>query len=276
MNEESIKIPRQPSKWLCHKLQCCADFMNTFTENNNDCYYLDIFAGSGIYPCKIINSAIEGTEIAALKSKFKRCIFIVSNPMEAELLRQSTIKYKDRSYIITGNCINDIIMQQAFDLIPRSKSAFALVDPIGYTGLRWTTIKKLASHGQDWRGHKIDMMIILPLEMALLRNLTREDCETSINRLFGNTEWQRIRQDRLDGKIDHYQAGQELIDLFKKGLKGLQYRYIEDLQPARFSNPPNYHIIWASDNASRKAELDDIWNRARFLPCELFGEFPKE
>jgi hypothetical protein len=67
-----------------------------------------------------------------------------------------------------------------------------------------------------------------------------------------------------------------LIKLFKKGLKELQYRYVDDLQPAHFSNPPVYHIIRASDSVSHKKELNDIWNKPRFLPCELFGNNPEE
>ncbi len=276
MNEELKQTFRQPPKWLCHKLQCFAEYIKIYADRNRDHYYLDIFAGSSFSPCKTDNCVIEGTELTALKSRFRKCIFIVNNPEEAELLGESTAKFKDRSYIITGNCINDSILQQAFDLIPRSKSSLALVDPVGYTKLRWTTVKKLAFHGTDWKGHKTDLLIFFPLEMALLRNLTRADCETSIDRLYGNTDWRHIRQDRFDNKIDHDQAGKELINLFKKGLKALEYRYVDDLQPAHFSNPPVYHIIRASDSASRKKELNDIWNKPRFLPCELFGKNPEE
>ena len=170
-------------------------------------------------------------------------------------MSRSADKYGNRSYIITGNCINEKIMQQAFDIIPRSKSSLALIDPVGYKKLRWTTVKKIASKGMDWDGHKTDLLIFFPLEMAVLRNLTREECQTSIDRLYGNTGWQNIRQDRLEGKIDHNETGKELIDLFKKGLKELNYKYVDDLQPALFSNPPIYHIIWASDRDSRKMRL---------------------
>ncbi len=185
---------------------------------------MDIFAGSSFSSCQTDNCTIEGTEISALKSRFRKCVFIVNNSEEAALLEESTIKYKSRSHIISGNCISDSILQEAFDLIPRSESSLVLVDPAGYTKLRWTTVKKLASHGTDWKGHKADMLIFFPLEMALLRNLTRTDCETSIDRLYGNTCWRDIRKDRLDNKIDHNQAGSELIKLLKKGLNAIQVR----------------------------------------------------
>ena len=276
MNEELKQTFRQPPKWLCHKLQCFAEYIKLYADKNRDRFYLDIFAGGSFSPCKTGNCDIEGSEISALKSEFRKCIFIVNNPEESALLEESTAKFKNRSHIITGNCINDSILQQAFDCIPRSASSLALVDPVGYTKLRWTTIKKLASHGLDWKDHKTDLLIFFPLEMAILRNLTRNDCETSIDRLYGNTDWRSIRQDRLDNKIDHNQAGKELIELFKKGLKELGYRYVDDLQPAHFSNPPVYHIIWASDSAGRKTEFDNIWNKPGFLPCELFGNNPEE
>lgn len=276
MNEELKQTFRQPPKWLCHKLQCFAEYIKIYADKNRDRYYLDIFAGSSFSPCKTDNCSIEGSEISALKNRFRKCIFIINDPEEAALLAESTVKFKNRSHIITGNCINDSILQQAFDLIPRSGSSLVLVDPVGYTKLRWTTVKKLACHGTDWKGHKTDLLIFFPLEMAILRNLTREDCETSIDRLYGNTGWRNIRKDRLENKIDHNQAGKELVNLFKKGLKELEYRYVDDLQPAHFSNPPFYHIIWASDGASRKKELNDIWNKPRFLPCELFSNDPEE
>ncbi|MFA5761740.1 MAG: three-Cys-motif partner protein TcmP [Dehalococcoidales bacterium] len=276
MNEGLRQTPRQPPKWLCHKLQCFAEFIKNYTTDYKDHYYLDIFAGSAFHPCKIDNCNIESAEITALKNNFQKCIFIVNDLEQADLLSRSADKYGNRSYIITGNCINEKIMQQAFDIIPRSKSSLALIDPVGYKKLRWTTVKKIASKVTDWKGHKTDLLIFFPLEMAVLRNLTREECQTSIDRLYGNTGWQNIRQDRLEGKIDHNETGKELIDLFKKGLKQLNYNYVDDLQPALFSNPPIYHIIWASDRDSRKNEIDNIWNKPSFLPCELFGKKPDE
>jgi len=223
MNEVLKQTPRQPSKWLCHKLLCFADFIKMYADEKSSRYYLDIFAGNPFYPCAKNSCTIDNTEITALKNRFYRCIFIVNNPEEAELLAVTMKKNKKRSHIITGNCINDNTLQQAFDCIPRSKAVITLVDPVGYNRLRWTTVKKLALHGTDWRRHKTDMLIFFPLEMALLRNLTRADCETSIDRLYGNSGWKDIRKDKLEEKIDHKKAGDELINLFKKGLKELNY-----------------------------------------------------
>ena len=280
MSDSSIQIPRQINKWLCHKLECFADYIETYTRQKDPRYYLELFAGCGSCTCKGTDCLVDGLELRALKNGFSKCIFIVKDRQDAKSLKKLAAPLKTSSNIIIGNCISEHVLRQAFDLIPRSAISFAMVDPPGYNRLRWSTIKKLATHGTDWRGHKMDLLIIFPLEMALLRNLTRPDCEASINRLYGNKKWQQVRQNRLDGQIGHDEARKQLIALYKTGLRNLGYRYVEDLKPARFSNPPNYHIIWASDTSRRFKELTDAWSKPRYLPCELFhnekGVVPNE
>ncbi len=274
MNEPNIagKIPRQISKWVCHKLECFSDYIEAYTRTlgNSGCCYLELFASCGSCTCKGTDCHVDGSELRALKTKFTKSIFVVKDYQDAENLKRLVAPFSTDNTIITGNLISDKVMRRAFDLIPRSSCSFALIDPPGYRRLRWSTIKKLALHGSDWKGHKIELLIILPLEMALLRNLARPECEASINRLFGNQKWQLIRQERLEGKIEADEARKKLVALFKAGLKSLGYRYVEDLSPARFTNPPYYHLIWASDRASRAKMLANAWGKERYLPCELF------
>jgi three-Cys-motif partner protein len=163
-------------------------------------------------------------------------------------------------------------MRQLFDSIPRSTTSLVIIDPPGYSALRWSVIKKLAQHGVDWKGHKMDLLILFPLEMALVRNLARKECENSINRLYGGPSWQAVRQERMEGNPDLNRIRRDLISIFKENLKGLGYKHVEDAEPARFSNPPYYHVIWASDRASRASELREAWGRERYLPCEMFHE----
>jgi len=274
MNKPRMQIPRKINKSLCHKLECFTDYIETYTKQNGSHCYLELFAGCGTCTCKGTDCLVDDSELRALKTenRFAKCIFVVRNPQDAENLKRLTapLDVDNSVAIIVGNCIREKVMRQVFDLIPRSSASLVLIDPPGYRRLRWSVVKKLASHGSDWRGHKIDMLIIFPLEMALLRNLTRPECEASINRLYGNQKWQPVRQKRQDGKILLDEARKQLVNLFKTGLKGLGYRYVEDLRPALFSNPPYYHLIWASDSSSQVKELSDTWGKPRYLPCELF------
>jgi three-Cys-motif partner protein len=194
----------------------------------------------------------------------------VRDSQQAENLKQLTAKYDTADIeIITGNCTSEKVLQQAFDLIPRSASSFALIDPPGYKKLRWSTIKKLGTHSSDWKGHKMDLLIIFPLEMALLRNLTRPECQASITRLYGNHKWEEIKQKRLEGKIGAEEMRRQLIKLFKAGLKALGYKYVEDFKPASPSKQPFYHVILASDSKRGAKILSEVWGKERYLPCEL-------
>ena len=276
MNELNIsgKIPKQIRKWTCHKLECFAEYIEAYTRtlDNNRCCYLELYAGCGNCICKGTDCIIEDSALRALKTetKFAKYILIVRDSQDADSLKQLTASYDTADIkIITGNCVNEKVLQQAFDLIPRSASSFALIDPPGYRKLRWSTIKKLTAHGKDWKGHKIELLIIFPLEMALLRNLTRPECEASITRLYGNRKWQEIKQKRLKGKIGPDEMRRQLVKLFKAGLRGLGYKYVEDFKPASPSRQPFYHIILASDSKRGAKMISDAWGRERYLPCEL-------
>jgi len=272
---DELNIPRQIRKWTCHKLECFADYIEAYakTLGNTECCYLELFAGCGSCICKGTDCHIEDSELRALKTKpkFAKYIFVVRNCQNAENLKRlmAPLNTDNTIEIITGNCISENVLRQLFDLVPRSISSFALIDPPGYRRLRWSTIKKLVAHGSDWRGHKIELLIIFPLEMALLHNLTRSECEASITRLYGNRKWQEIKQQRLDGKIEVSEVRHRLVELFKAGLKGLGYKHVEDFKPAQFSNPLFYHLILASDSDSGAKILRDAWGKQRYLPCEL-------
>jgi three-Cys-motif partner protein len=209
-----------------------------------------------------------------LRNKFARCIYIARNEPEAEKLAEivASSDTEHPARVIAGNPLHESVIRQLFDAIPRSTTSLVIIDPPGYSALRWSVIKKLAQHGVDWKGHKMDLLILFPLEMALVRNLTRKECENSINRLYGGPAWQAVRKERMESKPDLGRIRRDLISIFKENLKGLGYKHVEDAEPARFSNPPYYHVIWASDRTSRAHELKEAWGRERFLPCEMFHE----
>ena len=234
MSELNIpgKIPKQIRKWTCHKLECFADYIEDYAKipRDNERYYLELYAGCGSCVCKDADCCIDDSGPRALKTKptLAKYIFVVKTPECAASLKQLTESLNtDNIEIIAGNCNSKKVMHQLLDLIPRSASSFALIDPPGYRRLRWTTIKKLAAHGSDWAGHKMELLIIFPLEMALLRNLMRPQCEASITRLYGNQKWQEIKQQWREGKMDVVDVRRRLVKLFKAGLKSLGYKYVE-------------------------------------------------
>jgi three-Cys-motif partner protein len=275
MNELNLagKNLKPIRKWVCHKLECFADYIEAYTGAlGKDRYcYLELYASGGNCLCQGSDCVIEDSALRALSTrrKFDRYILITQNSQDAESLKQLTASYDTDVGIITGNCVNEKVLRQAFDLIPRSASSFALIDPPGYRQLRWSTIRKLIAHGQDWKGHKLELLILFPLEMALLRNLTRPECQSSITRLYGNRDWQEISRKRLEGNISSEKIRTQLVRLFKAGLKELGYKYVEDFKPASPSSHPLYHVISANDSGRRAKMISEAWGKARYLPCEL-------
>jgi three-Cys-motif partner protein len=260
-------------KWVCHKLECFADYIEAYTAalGKERSSYLELYASSGKCLCKGTDCVIEDSALRALavKRQFDQYILITRDARDAETLKQWTAFREANVNIITGNCVSERVLKRSFDLIPRSFSSFALIDPPGYRQLRWSTIRKLAAHGLDWKGHKTELLILFPLEMALLRNLTRPDCQLSINRLYGHRDWQELSQQRLEGRIGSEKMRGELVGLFKEGLKGLGYKYVEDFKPASPTSHPLYHVISANDSGRRIKMISEAWGKARYLPCEL-------
>jgi three-Cys-motif partner protein len=262
--------PRPIKKWTCHQLECFADYIEAYSRamGKDKGYYLELYAGGGNCICAGTDCVIEDSALRALKARFASCIFIVSDAGDAESLKK-LIAGDENARIISGSPFRDKVLQQVFDLIPRSASSLALIAPQGYRRLRWSTIKKLATHSKDWRGHKIELLIFFPLEMALLRNLTRPECQASISRLYGNNKWEEIKEKRLEGKIGLAKTRKQLVELYKDGLKALGYRHIADFKPRYLSKRPLYHVISASDSDSRAKMLAEAWGKERYLPCEL-------
>jgi three-Cys-motif partner protein len=268
--DKAEETPRQVRKWSCHKLECLADFIEIFTAAIPDGYhYLETYAGCGRCTCAGTGCIVEDSSLRALQNNgFAGYILITGDGPDASCLTRLTASY-DTASVIAGNPVNERVLQQAFDLIPRSASSLAVIDPGGYIRLRWSTIKKLAAHGRDWKDHKTELLIVFPLEMSLLRNITRPECALSVTRLYGHQRWQRIKQDRLEEKITLDEARQQLVALYKEGLKELGYRNVADFKPPFFTRLSPYHIISASDSNNRVKMLEEAWGKSRYLPCEL-------
>ncbi len=255
---------QQLKKWARHKLESLGDFLENHAAGlKSRTYYIDLFShdtAAGVTP------AVFETE-----TRFTGYIFAARDGGQAREIRRLTAAHRGETTVISGSLVHDSVVRRLFDGIPRSASSFALIDPPGYRRLRWSLIKKLATHGVDWRGHKTDLLIIFPLEMALTRNLTRPECAASITRLFGGSDWLKIKKSLVEGSSNLDVVRHQLVSLYKKGLKSLGYRYVSDTSPAPFSRPPVYHVIWASDRQNRARLLADVWGRPRYLADELFA-----
>src|SRR4030042_150301 len=120
MNEPVRESTKQIRKWGCHKLECFSDYIEAYARApGNKCCYLEPYAGGGNCICSGTDCVIEDSALRALGKKFARHIFIVSDSQDADSLKQLTAAY-DTANIIAGTPVSDKVLQQVFDLIPRS------------------------------------------------------------------------------------------------------------------------------------------------------------
>jgi three-Cys-motif partner protein len=267
-----LKTPGQIHKWTCHKLESFSEFIGSYPRSNRRASYgyLELFAGPGSYPCSDMNCRLEGSALRVIKSpaKFVSYGFLTPVKTTADDLKSAlTGLDKGPVHILAGNPNQIKTLIRLIDSIPRSACGLAFIDPGGYRKLNWKTIEHLAQMGQNPDGHKPELLIIFPLEMALLRNMNRPECAASVTRFYGHQRWADLKNAKQGGPSGDIKA--KLIELFKEGLIGLGYKYVEDFKPAASTHDPYYHLIYAGDTVSRLKQLKNAWGKSRFLRCEL-------
>jgi three-Cys-motif partner protein len=267
-----VKTPGQIHKWTCHKLESFSEFMESYARSTRKAAYcyLELFAGPGSYPCSDMSCKVEGSAVRIFKTgaSFVRYAFLTSAKAAANSLRSSIASQdKGDTQILIGNPNNEKALDRLIDAIPRSASSMAFIDPGGYRRLNWKTLERLAELGKNRRGEKTELLIIFPLEMALLRNLVRPECAESVTRFYGNRRWEELKILKQSDKTEDIKP--RLVELFKNGLSGLGYKYVEDYKPIASTHDPYYHLIYAGDSVSRLKQLKNAWGKSRFLRCEL-------
>jgi three-Cys-motif partner protein len=246
--------------------------MESYTRSNRKAAfcYLELFAGPGSYSCNEMNCKLEGSELRVFKTsaEFTRYGFLTSTKTTADNLKSSIASVcKGQVEIIVGNPNNPRTLIRLIDNIPRSASSLAFIDPGGYRRLNWETLVELADLGKNRQGEKTDLLIVFPVEMALLRNLARPECSSSLTRFFGNGRWEELKKLKLSSKAGDIKPG--LVELYKNGLTALGYKFVDDFKPVDPSHDPYYHLIFAGYRVSRLKKIKNAWGKSRFLRCEL-------
>ena len=266
------KTSGQIHKWTCRKLESFSEFIESYARSTRKVpySYLELFAGPGSYLCSDMDCSLESSAVRVLKTRanFVRFAFLTPGKTTAESLRSSIAPLdKGNIQILVGNPNNSKTLDRLIDNIPRSSSSLAFIDPGGYCRLNWKTLERLAELGKNRQGEKIELLIIFPLEMALLRNLARPECAESLTRFFGNRQWEELKKLKQLSKNEDIKP--KLVALFKNGLSGLGYKYVEDFKPTASTPDPYYHLIYAGDKVSRLKQIKNAWGKSRFLRCEL-------
>lgn len=153
-------------------------------------------------------------------------------------LEHRLLPHRNRVKIIEGDCVASI--EDIASEIPLHSLNFALIDPFGPSGLRWSVLERLAQFP------RMDLLIHFPTG-SLKRNLHNHP---DFNQMVGASE----SLSDVPGAHDVGKAMEQLREnLARLGYSGKQVRCI-DIRNSK--KTILYHLFFAS----KKQLADDIWS----------------
>jgi len=203
--------------------------------------YIDLFAGPGRSKVDTTGEVIDGSPVVAAqhqKCPFSKLIFCDIDPDNVRALDHRLSAHRDRVKIIEGDCVASI--DEIANEIPPHGLNFALIDPFGPNGLRWSVLERPA------RFPRMDLLIHFPTG-SLKRNLHNHP---DFNRIVGNSK----SLGEVLGSHDVANAMKQLREnLARLGYTGQQVRCI-DIRNSK--QVILYHLFFAS----KKELADNIWS----------------
>ncbi len=241
---------------------------------HSDVCFMDLFAGSGKDRSRETGEIVDGSPLLAmdLYPGFRKFIFVDIDPNNTRQLWEFIFERKlaDISRVIAGDC--NKVIDQALQSVPKAGATFCFIDPAG-VDVEWITIRRIARHKPP-NQRKIELFILFPYDMALVRMLVREgtpgeawgpQVERKITLAMpDDMRWRRVHKDRNDGVIDPPEARRRFVYLYWMGLRKLGYRYV--VRPKLLRSPrgnPLYFLFFASDHPAGERIMSHVLQKPR-------------
>jgi len=224
--------------------------------------YLDGFAGPGVYSGGEPGSPVLAIETAvghSLRDRFNEILFILIEKEEdrAAMLKQVL---QSRFPKLPANMKYEVIgaefaptLDSALKSLEETRDhlapTFAFLDPFGFSGFPMKLISRIMSYA------KCEVLITF-----MERDLNRfpdEMRETAINELYGNAEWQKVRQIRDPEKRRRF-----LLDLYETQLKNVaSAKYVRSFEMIGANNQPIYYMVFGTKHwKGLKVMKEAMWN----------------
>jgi three-Cys-motif partner protein len=158
--------------------------------------------------------------------------------------------------ILTGDA-NDapLVARQCLPAFSGQRVSLALIDPPG-AHFTWKSLVDLTGY------ERMDLLLLFPEDMDIERNLGNPADVERLNRYFGSTDWQRLREHPGN-------RGRAAREHYEKRLRGLGYKPGYPKTVRHSGNAPIYRLIFAS-----KSQLGiKIWNQSSQDPDGQYGMY---
>ena len=216
---------------------------------------------------------------------FTRCFLIENDPVRVEQLRDLEAAHPNAT-VIEGD-LNERIVEALGKIEPQA-ATIAFLDPEG-TELEWRTIEALARHKVGHSPTKIELLILFPLQMCVLRLLNfktgripRSHARKLEAMLGAESPWREIWQKRLMGLITTPEETRAaFLDSYCHQIKRLGYRHVLAREVMDRRGRPLYYLLFASDidagkrimrheYAASREEQDRLFSIAPFTPGLIY------
>jgi three-Cys-motif partner protein len=239
-------------------------FLQIASQNFDSFYYVDLFAGSGLM--KAGSNFFVGSPLVAVCStlpdkKFSQYILLEKDKSRKEVLekRASAAAANIGTYcpkVFNADCnleLENIMKEHC----PTGKTCYlAFVDPEGFSDLKWTTLRKLLSHGKG------DVILNFPTS-PIIRNFGLLQSQHALTDFFGDDKWLRINP-TPDNLINYFMSKIANIDGYK--------RAVDNLPVLDESNHRLYDLIFATGSSGMKNVTSDLKTKLEKIKTKNFRE----
>jgi three-Cys-motif partner protein len=158
--------------------------------------------------------------------------------------------------ILTGDA-NDapLAARQILPAFSSQRVSLALIDPPG-AHFTWDALVNMTAY------ERMDLLLLFPEDMDIERNLKNDADVARLNRYFGSTDWQKLREHPGD-------RGRAAREYYEARLRTLGYKLGYPKTVRHSGNAPIYRLIFGS-----KSSLGiKIWNQSRQDPDGQYGMY---
>jgi len=206
---------------------------------------------------------------------FTRCFLIENDPARVAMLKEIATEQRN-ARVIQGD-VNEQI-GHALGVIEPQAATFAFLDPEG-TELHWTTVERLANHKRGHSPYKVDLLILFPLQMCVLRLLNFKTGvvpkvhEQKLERMLGaESPWRDIWRMRLTGEITTAEETRAaFLDAYCHQIKKLGYKHVLAREVVSDEGRPLYYLVFASDHDAGKRIMRHEFAATQMEPGQLFN-----
>ena len=207
--------------------------------------YLDLLAGPGRCRIEATGEEFPGSPVWSLDAEFTKRLFVESDPMLADALRQ---RVPVDCLVITADCKLPTTIDKIRSEIPeRDTLSLAFVDNLGLD-VPLATLERLT------RGRLMDLLIVFQVQ-DLTRNiddvLTARDSSARVDAFFGGRDWVEIAEGVRKRNASPSEVTNGLLEHYRRCLDAFGYGHSHICQQAMKNsrNAEQYRLLLAGRNA---------------------------